>query len=395
MIGAVVRSIARPMKRATKLAIGCKLALRASRRPLRRFFRITPFLCGISTLLDSLKKVAHAKDHDPLRSALGVARPSRRSPVGWRSLPSLTLCLVIIGFTTIPGNAVSALGYQIIQRIPVFQMPDLGAWIGPARDHVIAFLAPNRPSRVDDKVRAENSIPSAAYSAAELPAIHPGAEPLSVPRPARGEAAAAAAPANPASDPEPIAPSSVVPPATDRTAAMPWADYALSAVIGEPQADNAIPSAAAPAEKTSESLPAAVVQPAQATALAATAPAIQSAEPGSAASSPPKPAAMERTPAVPATEPRLPAAAVLVERGDTLVRARDVASARLCYERAAEMGDGRGALRMGATFDSAFLDRAGIRGIPADRREALSWYRRARDLGDTDADRVIKALEPQ
>ena len=401
VIGAMVRSIARATERATKLAAGCMRALRALRRPLRRFFRMTTFLRGISTLLDPLKKVAHAKDHDPSRSALGVAPPSRRSPVGWRSLPSLTLCLAIIGFTTIPGNAVSALGYQIIQSIRVFQMPDLGAWIGPARDHVIALLAPNRPSPVDDKLRAENSVPSAAYSAAELPAIRPGAEPLSVPRPARGEAAAAAAPATPASDPEPIAPSSVVPPGTGRTAAMPWTDYAPSAVIGEPQADNAIPSAAAPAEKTSESLPAAepvsVARPAQATAPAITAPAIRSAEPGSTASSPPKPAAMERTPAVPATEPRLPAAAsaVLVERGDTLVRARDVASARLFYERAAEMGDGRGALRMGATFDAAFLDRTGIRGIPADRREALSWYRRARALGDTDADRVIKALEPQ
>jgi TPR repeat protein len=83
-----------------------------------------------------------------------------------------------------------------------------------------------------------------------------------------------------------------------------------------------------------------------------------------------------------------------VARGDGFVRARDVASARLFYERAAEMGDGRGALQMGATFDPAFLDRAGLRGAQGNQPEALWWYRRARDLGDTEADRLLKTLEP-
>ena len=69
--------------------------------------------------------------------------------------------------------------------------------------------------------------------------------------------------------------------------------------------------------------------------------------------------------------------------------------ARLFYERAAELGDGRGALQMGATFDPAVLDRAGIRSTQGDEREALSWYRRARDLGDAQADRMLKTLELQ
>ena len=80
-------------------------------------------------------------------------------------------------------------------------------------------------------------------------------------------------------------------------------------------------------------------------------------------------------------------------RGDAFVRAHDVASARLFYERATEMGDGHAALRMGATFDRAFLDHAGIHGIEGNQREALSWYRRARDLGDAEAERMLNTLE--
>ena len=83
----------------------------------------------------------------------------------------------------------------------------------------------------------------------------------------------------------------------------------------------------------------------------------------------------------------------LVARGDALVSARDFASARLYYERAAELGDGRGALRMGATFDPAFLARVGIQGTRGDEGEALSWYRRARDLGDAEADRLLRNRE--
>ena len=41
-----------------------------------------------------------------------------------------------------------------------------------------------------------------------------------------------------------------------------------------------------------------------------------------------------------------------------------------------------------------FLNRAGIRFIQGDQREALSWYRRAWDLGDAEADRLLKTLEP-
>ena len=87
--------------------------------------------------------------------------------------------------------------------------------------------------------------------------------------------------------------------------------------------------------------------------------------------------------------------AALVARGDSFLSAADIASARLFYERAADAGDGPAAFRLGATFDPAFLDRAGMRGsIRADPEQAASWYRRARELGDA-AGRPLKSLDRQ
>ena len=80
--------------------------------------------------------------------------------------------------------------------------------------------------------------------------------------------------------------------------------------------------------------------------------------------------------------------AALVARGDTLLSTGDIASARLFYERAADAGGGLAAIRLGETFDPLHL--SGVRGDPA---VALVWYRRARDLGATDAEVLLKALE--
>jgi hypothetical protein len=85
--------------------------------------------------------------------------------------------------------------------------------------------------------------------------------------------------------------------------------------------------------------------------------------------------------------------AALLARGDTLLRRGDVASARLFYERAANAGDGQAALRVGATFDLAFLGRDVLRGVFGDPAEARLWYQRARDLGEAEAERRLKSLE--
>ena len=99
-------------------------------------------------------------------------------------------------------------------------------------------------------------------------------------------------------------------------------------------------------------------------------------------------------PAPPAASPRLPTeVAELLARGDALLRTGDVASSRLFYERAANVGDGRAALRLGATFDPAFLGPDALRGVRSDPAEASYWYRRARDLGEPEAERRLKSLE--
>jgi len=82
----------------------------------------------------------------------------------------------------------------------------------------------------------------------------------------------------------------------------------------------------------------------------------------------------------------------LLARGDTLLSGGDVASARLFYERAAEAGDRQAAMRVGATFDPAFLGRLGLH-TPGDPAKALSWYRHALDLGALKTDRQAEGLE--
>ena len=97
---------------------------------------------------------------------------------------------------------------------------------------------------------------------------------------------------------------------------------------------------------------------------------------------------------MPAGAARLSAGQIteLLTRGDNFLHAGDVASARLFYERAADAGDRQAAMRMGATFDPAFLDRVGLH-TRGDTATALSWYRHALDLGAPKTDRQTQSLQ--
>jgi hypothetical protein len=128
------------------------------------------------------------------------------------------------------------------------------------------------------------------------------------------------------------------------------------------------------------------------------------AQPSNAPVAPTPPAASPNLSNRQATAPA-PAAAIphlsteeiteLLTRGDTLLRSGDVVSARLFYERAANAGDGRAALRLGATFDPAFLGQDVLRGVRGDPTEALLWYRRSRDLGEPEAERRLKSFNTE
>jgi hypothetical protein len=85
--------------------------------------------------------------------------------------------------------------------------------------------------------------------------------------------------------------------------------------------------------------------------------------------------------------------AALIERGDAFLSIGDVFTARLFYERAADLGDGQAAVRLGETFDPLFLAHLGVRGGFGDLGSALAWYRRASYLGVSEAETLVKSLE--
>jgi hypothetical protein len=100
------------------------------------------------------------------------------------------------------------------------------------------------------------------------------------------------------------------------------------------------------------------------------------------------------SPSLPAPEPTglrlsVDELTALVARGDAFLAAGDVASARLFFQRAADSGDSRAAMRMAVTFDAAFLERAGVHPLRSDPEQAAFWYQRARDLGAAKAERGL------
>ena len=84
---------------------------------------------------------------------------------------------------------------------------------------------------------------------------------------------------------------------------------------------------------------------------------------------------------------------VLLTRGDSLFGFRDFASARLFYERAANAGNGQAAIRLGQTYDPSFLEWARLRWVRGDAAAAAFWYRRARELGMSDAEHLLKGMK--
>jgi len=85
--------------------------------------------------------------------------------------------------------------------------------------------------------------------------------------------------------------------------------------------------------------------------------------------------------------------AALLARGDWLFATGEVASARLLYERAADAGEARAAVRLGETFDPVYLHYSHLRSLRGDAGMAAFWYHRARDLGATGVASRLERLE--
>ncbi len=94
------------------------------------------------------------------------------------------------------------------------------------------------------------------------------------------------------------------------------------------------------------------------------------------------------------TEPPGSAAlnSALLARGDALLVIGDFSTARMFYERAANAGQGQAALRLGETYDPAFLARTRFTGARANAAIAAYWYQRARELDVPEADILLTAI---
>ena len=298
----------------------------------------------------SLKGVDTFGEQPPAHVAAKLL-PTRRPH---RSLPAWGLlclvCLAVGGILVGTGDSLSSLVQHTKQRIPAFDTLDFGTWVKPFRDNTFPTIAGNglpAEAMIAPPAAVEQETPLAFVPAiseqrageeSEPPASFAAVEPL--------KRVAADAPSTKEAAPRQAQPTNITP-----------------APGPVPPQLTSIPSAAA------------------------TAPSVE----------PPAPAPTAPRSTVALTEPGLSVAeiAAFVARGDAFVGARDIASARLFYQRAVEAGDEGAALRMGATFDPAFLDRANIRGASGNQQEALSWYRRARDLGEAKAERQLKKLPTQ
>lgn len=84
--------------------------------------------------------------------------------------------------------------------------------------------------------------------------------------------------------------------------------------------------------------------------------------------------------------------ASLYRRGEELVAQGDIASARLLLARAAEAGDARSTLALGATYDPTMLTKLGVLGVAADAAQARAWYAKAAEFGSSEASRRLEQL---
>lgn len=82
----------------------------------------------------------------------------------------------------------------------------------------------------------------------------------------------------------------------------------------------------------------------------------------------------------------------LIAHGQKMIDVGYFAGARAYFKRAAEAGSGEAALLVGATYDQAFIDKIGARGIKADPKEAAVWFDRAKQLGIVDGEARLSEL---
>jgi hypothetical protein len=84
--------------------------------------------------------------------------------------------------------------------------------------------------------------------------------------------------------------------------------------------------------------------------------------------------------------------AILYKRSQDLIAQGDIAGGRLLLTRAAEAGDARAALALGATYDVTVLGKLAVLGVVADAVKAKAWYAKAAELGSGEATKRLEVL---
>ncbi len=238
-----------------------------------------------------------------------------------------------------------------------------------------------QPAEPVAQAPAQVAVPAPASAAGSADTPAPAAPP---PAPVQPTAALN----NPSTQPVEQAPTQTAAPAqapaigatdTPVPAVSPPAPVQPTAAVNNTSAPPAEPVVQAPA-------PVAVPAPAPASSVAV-APAPAGLPPVPAPAPPQAAAATVTAPPIPLVQQAAPAnlVALLMSRGQAMLELGDISAARLLFERAAELGNARGATEAGKTYDPDYLRSARARGIAADPARAAAWYRKAAALGDTEA----------
>jgi type II secretory pathway predicted ATPase ExeA len=289
-------------------------------------------------------------------------------------------------------------------------------------------LAPSPPVGTPDEVSATSPPASAAATAPAAPSTPvPPQQSATAPLPpddTPDEAPATSLPTSAAAT-APVAPPAPVPPQQSATAplspvgtphevpaTLPPASAAATAPIAPPAPvpPQQSETAALPSLATPDKVPATSPQAPAATTPVAPPPPTSAASVDIATPQAPVPppasvgnsAALLRAPEPPKPPPAAPPVApapqldlgLLLSRGDAMLALGDLSAARRFYERAATLGSARAATALGNTYDAAFLASIQAKGIVADEVAAITWYRKAAALGDTEAARQLKRLAP-
>jgi hypothetical protein len=245
-------------------------------------------------------------------------------------------------------------------------------WRGPA---------PLPSAAVDDILPNPGKTATAVVA---VPAPLPGAEPaVASAAPAPPPSAAPPGPALAANATPVVAPElPKPPPVTEPPTVAQEPAAAARATSGAERPATAASSPAPGAATAATSAPPPAMPAADRPTVAEAAPAPQ---PGAAALHEQSGASQGEAPAPPRPQPTSDGVSMMVERGDQLLAAGDVVSARHFYQRAAGSGNAAALCGVARSYDPEILRKIGVRGVAGDAATAVEWYRKAAEAGSLEA----------